>query len=157
LTTATDGNGQRGQAVQESRLPALTFRGVVYQWHLDHMGHMNVQHYVGMFDNASWVLLGMLGMDAAWFREHDRGMAALEQNIRYVRELRAGDVVEIRSGVLELGEKTMRIVHEMRNSAGDWVAARTTIVAVYFDTKARKGLALPEAVRERIRVVMVEE
>ena len=84
-------------------------------------------------------------------------MAALEQNIRYVRELQAGDVVEIRSGILELGEKTMRILHEMRNSGGDWVAARTTIVAVYFDTAARKGLALPESVRERARDVMVAE
>jgi hypothetical protein len=27
-----------------------SFRGVVYPWHCDHLGHMNVQHYVGMFD-----------------------------------------------------------------------------------------------------------
>ena len=55
-----------------------TFCGIVYPWHLDHMGQMNVQHYVGMCDTASWVLLGQLGLDAAYFRENHRGMADLE-------------------------------------------------------------------------------
>ena len=30
-----------------------TFRGVVYPWHLDHMGHMNVQFYTARFDEAT--------------------------------------------------------------------------------------------------------
>jgi acyl-CoA thioester hydrolase len=124
---------------------------------MDHMGHMNVQHYVGMFDNASWVLLGMVGLDATWFRQHRCGIAALEQNITYLREMRSGDLVEIRSGILEIGEKIVRIFHEMRNSSGDWVAARTTILAVYFDTVLRKSVPLPEAVRERAQELMIRE
>jgi acyl-CoA thioesterase FadM len=31
-----------------------TYRGVVYPWHCDHMGHMNVMWYVGKFDEATW-------------------------------------------------------------------------------------------------------
>jgi acyl-CoA thioester hydrolase len=121
------------------------------------MGHMNVQHYVGMFDHATWVLFSMMGLDAAWFREQNRGMAALEQNVRYLRELRVGDVIEVRSGVLELGAKTMRIAHEMRHMAGDWVAARTTIVATYFDTLARKSVPLPDPVREKARALRIKD
>jgi acyl-CoA thioester hydrolase len=135
----------------------VTYRGVVNLSHLDHMGHMNVQHYVGIFDNATWVLLSMMGLDATWFREHERGMAALEQNIRYLRELRAGDVIEIRSGVLELGAKTMRITHEMRHMVGDWAAARTTIVATYFDTVARKSVPLPDMVREKAQTLLIKD
>src|SRR5215470_9329381 len=70
----------------------VTYRGVVYPWHMDHMRHMNVQHYVGMFDQSSWVLMSMLGMDSRYFRENRRGLAALEQNIQYKSELRAGDL-----------------------------------------------------------------
>jgi len=84
-------------------------------------------------------------------------MAALEQNIQYKRELRAGDVIEIRSGVLELGNKTMRITHEMRHFTGGWVAARTTILATYFDTIARKSTPLPDPVREKAQTLMAEE
>jgi len=101
----------------------VTYRGAVHLHHLDHMGHMNVQHYVGMFDHATWILIAELGLTAEWFREQNCGMAALEQNIQYKRELRAGDVIEIHSGVLELGNKTMRITHEMRHFTGGWVAA----------------------------------
>ncbi len=135
----------------------VTYRGAVHLHHLDHMGHMNVQHYVGMFDHATWILIAELGLTAEWFREQNCGMAALEQNIQYKRELRAGDVIEIHSGVLELGNKTMRITHEMRHFTGGWVAARTTILATYFDTIARKSTPLPDMVREKAQRLMVAE
>ena len=32
-----------------------TYRGAVYPWHCDHMGHMNVMWYVGKFDEATWM------------------------------------------------------------------------------------------------------
>ena len=34
----------------------LTYRGTIYPWHCDHMGHMNIMHYVGKFDEAKTVL-----------------------------------------------------------------------------------------------------
>ena len=34
--------------------PVITYRGTVYPWQCDHMGHMNVMWYVGKFDEASW-------------------------------------------------------------------------------------------------------
>jgi hypothetical protein len=40
---------------------ALTYRGTVYPWQCDHLGHMNVMWYVGKFDEASWQLLATLG------------------------------------------------------------------------------------------------
>jgi acyl-CoA thioester hydrolase len=156
MTTMMELTDPCGQADAASHAP-VTFRGVVYAWHLDHMGHMNVQHYVGMFDNASWVLLGMLGADASHFREHRTGVAALEQKISYLREMRAGDLVEIRSGILEVGEKILRIVHEMRNTGTGIVAARTTILGVYFDTGTRRSMLLPREIRERAHAVMIAD
>jgi acyl-CoA thioester hydrolase len=31
----------------------LTYRGTVYPWQCDHIGHMNVMWYVGKFDEAT--------------------------------------------------------------------------------------------------------
>ena len=42
-----------------------TGRAVVYPWHCDHLGHMNVQHYVGMFDIGAFHFLSMLGFGVA--------------------------------------------------------------------------------------------
>ncbi|HET6829519.1 MAG TPA: thioesterase family protein, partial [Ramlibacter sp.] len=39
-----------------------TYRGFVYPWCMDHMGHMNVQSYVARFDEASWQFLACLGL-----------------------------------------------------------------------------------------------
>ena len=64
-----------------------TYRGAVYPWHCDHMGHMNVMWYVGKFDEATWNLFALLGVTTAFLKENRRGMAAVQQNITYRREL----------------------------------------------------------------------
>src|SRR5262245_62090015 len=71
----------------------LTYRGLIYPWQCDHMGHMNVMWYTGKFDEASWALLSKLGLTQARLQEMKRAMAAVQQNITYKRELYAGDVV----------------------------------------------------------------
>ena len=68
-----------------------TYRGMVYPWHCDHMGHMNVMWYVGKFDEATWNLFAAVGITTAFLKENRRGMAAVQQNITYRRELIAGD------------------------------------------------------------------
>ena len=129
----------------------LTYRGAVYPWHCDHMGHMNVMWYVGKFDEATWHLFLELGLTPEFLRESKRGMAAVEQHITYERELHAGDVVTIHSSVLEVKEKSIRFRHEMRNDAAAEVAARTTLKGVYIDTVARKSCAFPPAVIDTAR------
>lgn len=126
-----------------------TYRGTVYPWHCDHVGHMNVMWYVGKFDEATWQLFGMLGLTPQWLRERGRGMAALDQRIAYQRELRAGDLVVVRSALLEVRDKTLRFVHVMHDGVGGQVAAVTRLVGVCMDTTARRACALPDAVRER--------
>jgi len=132
----------------------VTYRGVVYPWQCDHMVHMNVQFYVGKFDEATWQLFHALGLTPSHLRNANRGMAGLEQHIEYKRELRPGDVVSIRSSVLEIKTKTIRFLHEMRNDETGELAARTSLTAVYMDTNQRKSCPLPEEVVERARALM---
>ncbi len=127
----------------------LTYKGTVYPWHCDHMGHMNVMWYVGKFDEATWHLFHALGITPAFLRENDRGMAAVEQNIQYKRELLVGDIVEVHSRVDELKEKVIRFTHEMRNVDTGEVAAVTVLTAVHLDKTARRAIAFPAVVREK--------
>src|SRR5262249_26548587 len=73
-----------------------TYRGAVYPWHCDHMGHMNVMWHIGKFDEATWTYFSLLGLTPTFLRDNARGMAAVEQRIAYQRELVAGDVVAVR-------------------------------------------------------------
>ena len=128
-----------------------TYRGVVYPWHCDHMGHMNVMWYVGKFDEATWNLFSELGVTHAYLREKQRAMAAVQQNITYKRELVAGDVVAVRSGFIEIRDKVARFVHEMRQAETGEVAAVCVIMGVHMDGRSRKSVAFPPEVLARGR------
>ena len=134
----------------------LTYRGAVYPWHCDHMGHMNVMWYTGKFDEASWSLLAQIGLTRAYLQERNHGMAALQQNITYKRELRAGDIVSIRSGILDVKDKVVRLFHEMQNEETRHVAAFATITGVYMDTNERRSLRIPAEIAERIKNMQLE-
>ena len=65
---------------QMSAAPATgmeTYRGIVYPWHCDHVGHMNVMLYIAKFDEATWFFFNRLGLTRTFLAEHRRGMAAV--------------------------------------------------------------------------------
>jgi len=128
----------------------VTYRGAVYPWHCDHMGHMNVMWYVGKFDEATWQLLASVGLTPTRLRQDSIGMVAVEQRTEYKRELRAGDLLTVRSFVQEAREKSVLLVHEMTNQETEELAARTVITGVCIDLTTRKARPLPADVRDRI-------
>ena len=138
------------------RLLPVTYRGTVYPSQCDHMGHMNVMWYVGTFDEASWQFLATIGFTPSRLRAEGRGLAAVEQHIEYKRELHAGDVVTIRTELLEVRDKTIRFVHEMRNDDTGEIAATTVLVGVHLDMASRKACRLPADVRERAILRLAE-
>ena len=123
-----------------------TYRGAVYPWQCDHVGHMNIMWYVGKFDEANWNMFARLGLTPSYLRQSGRGMAGVQQHISYKRELFAGDIVEIRSRLLELGEKSVRFLHEMRNAETGEIAATCELTAVHLDRQAHKSMPFEDAV-----------
>ena len=133
-----------------------TYRGVVYPWHCDHIGHMNVMWYVGKFDEATWNLFSGIGITPAFLREQHRAMAAVQQDITYRRELLSGDVVAVRSGMLEIRDKVAKFVHEMRDAQTGEVSAVCVLTAVHMDSDARKSTAFPLEVAARAKALLCD-
>lgn len=127
----------------------LTYRGIVYPWQCDHMGHMNVMWYTGKFDEASWSMLARIGLTQERLSASHRGMAAVQQNITYKRELRAGDVLTISTTVLEVREKSIRCLHEMTKDSSGETAALSEVTGVHIDTRIRRSIELPPEIRRR--------
>jgi len=134
----------------------LTYRGVVYPWQCDHMGHMNVMWYVGKFDEATWQLLGALGLTPAYLRARNRAAVAADQHITYKRELVAGDTVSVWSGILEMRSKSIRFYHQMRNDVTGEVAAATILIGVHLDAQTRKACPFPDEIAERGRQMTLD-
>ena len=128
-----------------------TYRGIIYPWQCDHMGHMNVMWYVGKFDEATWNLFAAAGVTASFLKENRRGMAAVQQNITYRRELLAGDTVAIGSAFLEVRDKVAKFVHEMRNAVTGEISAICVLTGVHTDSQTRKSCPFPAEIVERAR------
>ncbi|VAV98946.1 hypothetical protein MNBD_ALPHA02-1415 [hydrothermal vent metagenome] len=128
-----------------------TYQGVIYPWHCDHMGHMNVMHYVGKFDEATWSLFSDMGLTGRRMRDEQKGMVAVEQNIQYKGELMAGDVVSVHSEIVKLTDKSATFRHEMRNVETGSIAAITTMTGLYFDRAARKAINLPDDIKAKLQ------
>ncbi len=133
-----------------------SFRGFVYPWAIDQMGHMNVQFYTARFDEATWHFLAALGLSPAFLKRTDHGMVAADQRTTYKREVVAGTLLHIRTELLEVGRKSIRFVHRMYDSESDTLVATTELVGVYFDTAQRVSERLPEIVRERAAKLLLD-
>jgi acyl-CoA thioester hydrolase len=119
------------------------------------MNHMNVMWYVGKFDEATWNLFALIGLTPTSLRDDQRGMVAVQQNTSYKRELVAGDIVTVRSGILEMRERVIRFFHEMINEETGEVAAITVLTGVHIDLKTRKSCHFIPEILERGRLMVV--
>ena len=138
------------------REPNVTYRGTVYPWQCDHMGHMNVMWYVGKFDEATWNLAAMVGITPSYIRDSGCGAAAVQQNITYKRELVAGDTVVVRSRVVEVREKVLRFVHVMEQAETGVEAALCDITGVHLDRQLRKSVPFPPDIAAGLRALVLE-
>jgi len=137
--------------------PIETYRGVVYPWSIDHVGHMNVASYTARFDEATWHFLGALGLTPEFMKANNRSAVAADQRTQYKREVLAGSLLHITSELRELGRKSIRFAHTMYDSSTGQVVATTELVGVYFDLERRESVALPELVREHAKTLEHDE
>jgi acyl-CoA thioester hydrolase len=134
----------------------VTYRGAVYPRDCDHIGHMNVATYGVKFDEANWVLFCELGLTPAYLRGERFGMAGVQQNISYRQELFAGDVIEIRSHVVEIAERRITYRHDMHSIETGALVAACEITAVHLDKAAHKACPFPDAVRRRAEALLAD-
>ena len=132
-----------------------TFRGGVFPWEIDIMGHMNVRYYTAKYDEATLQFFGAVGLTVAYFHEHDRGMAAVQQNTTYARELMAGDLVAIKTAVIDIGERKLTFRHYMTECLTGDVASTCEITGVHIDRTNRRSTAFPGNIREAASRLMI--
>jgi acyl-CoA thioester hydrolase len=125
----------------------ITYRGLVYPAQCDAMGHMNVQHYVAAFDQAMWHLASELGYRSSWVTERRQGWADVRYVINYRRELCAGDLFHVESGVVKVGNSSLVTTHRAIHTESGQVAAEIEMTSVYFDLASRKSAPLPAEIK----------
>lgn len=134
-----------------------TFRGVVYPWHCDHLGHMNVKNYVGMFDQAAFHIMAMIGFSSHNMDEMGETLVDARNTVEYRHEQKAGSLIVVESALTRIGGKSITAKHRMMNIETGDLAATAEIVSVYFSLKTRASLPIPDDVRATMERFLVAE
>lgn len=135
----------------------ITYRGTVSSWHCDFNGYMNVQHYMGKFNEATWHFYAHFGITPSYIKAHNVGMFTVEQNINYFHELVAGDLVYIQTQMLEFKPKAIVFLHQMFNAENNELMAKARTVGVHINNTTRKSIPFTKTVLAKYELLSTEK
>jgi acyl-CoA thioester hydrolase len=138
-----------------SSLP-VTHRAVIPEAYLDEMDHMNVMWYTHLFTEAAGGLFQLVGLTGKHFAARGTGSFALAQHFRYLKEVRVGQHVTLRSRVLGRSAKRWHTIHFMTIDELGVLAATSEAVSTYMDMTVRRSAAMPPAVTDAIDRLLAE-
>ncbi|MFE3445652.1 acyl-CoA thioesterase [Nocardia sp. NPDC059180] len=117
---------------------------IVRGYELDTQGHLNQAVYLQYSEHARWELLRAAGVGQDKLIASGVGPVVLEQNIKYLRELRGGDEVEVTCEFEWQEGKIFTIRQQIRKLDGT-VSAEFRVTGGLLDLTARKLVADPRA------------
>src|SRR5580693_5121850 len=132
-----------------------TFKGAILASEYDEASHMNSRMYVSRFDQATWFLLHAIGLTPASIKQQNQRIAIVRQNYQFLDELRGGELVEIKSGFLAVGEKYFRFLHQMYDAESGRMVATCDSVAVRASLQTGKSVPLTPELQERAKAYLV--
>jgi acyl-CoA thioester hydrolase len=118
-------------------LPAAPTR-VVPPEYGDGNGHLNVRHYLGILDDAEWVLFDEFGAGNEASSAGTGGMFALEQLLTYRCEVLVGDEVAVHLRLVARSEKLIHLVSYLVNHTRREVAASMEALEAYVAYETRR-------------------
>jgi acyl-CoA thioester hydrolase len=119
-----------------------TYRGTVNRWEVDNVDHFTVAYYFSRFEDATAALLEAIGLGRDALAAARRAATVVDWRVRYRKELRVGDIMHIRSGVIELAQGGLALGHEMLNSEDDALTTTVEQRVVVVDESSRLPVSL---------------
>ena len=132
----------------------LSYRGAVQTWECDSNGHMNVMYYINKFELAGRNCGAEIGITKDYLTANSLGIAVVEQNIRYQREVFEDDLLYVHSKVKGHTNKVFQFEHELWNREKEVLSAVMDIKLVIFDLEKRKAILLPPHVVKALTDLM---
>ncbi len=126
-------------------------RAVVFPWHCDQYGHMNVRWYSHFFDDGSFLSWSCLGLDARTLGDSGTHTAIVRATIEFKRELLAGTPVTMLGTFSAVGRSSVTMNQRMVDAVSeDVIHATYESVLVFCDDKSRAAVAVPPLFREKL-------
>ena len=132
-----------------------TWRGEALAWEADELGHMNMRFYFARAWQARAALAVKLGLPSLYKQAALSTVCPTHQHIKYIAEVRPGEGMAVYSGVLEIGQTEMSLVHLI---TGQNDKPSATIIETLKHVSVREGRAFawPGHVRQKAEDLIVK-
>ena len=124
---------------------------------LDQNGHMNIQHYLGLYDAAGMAFFTDLGVDETYFTDRRLGFFDLEHHLWYLAECHRDDDVAVYSRLVARTEKRLHGVWFLVNETREQLSNIFEFVTSHADLESRRTAAFPEDVAGRLDALIARD
>ncbi|SIS78323.1 carnitine 3-dehydrogenase [Roseivivax lentus] len=130
-------------APEPAPLPVTVARAIPQSW-TDYNGHMNEAHYLELGAQATDRFMEMIGCDAAYIASGG-SYFTVENHLRYLAELMAGDRVTVTTQVLDGAGKKLHLFHRIHGPEGTLAATMETL-CLHMDLATRRSAPPPDRI-----------
>ena len=119
------------------------------EW-VDYNGHLRDAYYALVFSLAVDALMDEIGLDAAGRLQHRSSLYTVETQIRYLHEVRSGQVVRVETRRMTHDAKRLRVQQAMFVEGGEETVATAEQLLLHVNTDGPRAAPFPAPVFERI-------
>lgn len=112
----------------------------------DMYGHVNHTTYLRYMQEAAFAASAAVGYDAARYEAMDRAWLVRESDVHYLSPLRYGDMVDVKTWVLDFRRVRSRRAYEMRRNSTEELVARAVTDWIFVDRDTRRPNTIPSTV-----------
>ncbi len=119
-----------------------TFKVRFYE--CDLYGHVNNANYLRYMQEAAFEASAAAGYDTQRYAQMGRMWYAHATDIEYIRPLKYGDVVAVKTWVVDFRRVTSRRAYELHSAATGELVARATTDWAFLDAQTHKPAVIPD-------------
>ena len=123
---------------------------------LDQNGHMNIRHYLGLYDEAGFSFFSAIGVDLTYFSERKLGIFDLEHHLWYLDECHAGDQVAVHGRLVARSPKRLHGVWFLVNETRGTLSNVFEFVSSHADLASRRTAPFPDDVAGALDAMVTE-
>lgn len=112
----------------------------------DMYGHVNHATYLRYMQEAAFAASAAVGYDAPRYEAMERAWLVRESDVEYLAPVRYGDVVEVKTWVVDFRRVRSRRAYEIRQKDSGELAVRAITDWIFIDRNTQRPVSIPQEV-----------
>lgn len=137
---------------EEQYGPIFLDATVLEEW-LDYNGHMNMAHYILLFDQALTNFYDHIDMGQAYVKQNGMSLFALEHHVIYQHELFCGEAINVHLQLLDMDRKFIHYFMRLVRPDGSLLSASMEQISLHMSMTSRRPTRFPDDPYTRLKAV----